>query len=200
MYPQQFQGQAFNPQGVWGAPSFGFGQNLNDVVNAIYRILPLLQTQGSQFGPQAGAFGFPQQFAHPGFGQTPISQWGHFTPQTGPFPGQVGAFGHPQFIPPATSLAEVVNVLSRILPVLQQTGLLSQPVMQGQPFPVGGLPGPIGPQGVLGFPQQHLAPQGISPEIVVAISRILPFLGTQTSPYFQTGLTGFGSTGSQFVQ
>lgn len=187
MYPQQLQGQAFTPQGYWGTPNPTFGQNPNDVVNLISRILPLLQLQQLH---QPTVFGFPQQFAPQAFGQpAPL-----FGSQLSPFSGQMGAFGHSQLAPQVTNLVEAVNVLARILPVLQQSGLLTQHGWNGQHHTMSQ------PGNAVGFPQQHFGAQGIHPEIVNAISRILPFLGTQTNPIFQTGISGFGPTVSPFIQ
>lgn len=191
MYPQ-FQGQAFPSQGVWGGAQFAqTGPNLSDVVNVISRILPLLQLQASQYTPQqAGGFGFPQQqFGSPQQQQFAPqgligSQIGHPGAQS---PFQTGAFGYPQSVPQQPNLLEVVNVLSRILPVLQQTAL-QQPHLWGQQ------------QGSMaGFPQQQFAGQGINPETVSVISRILPFLGTQMTPFAQTGATGPGFSGSPYT-
>jgi hypothetical protein len=176
MFPQQFQGQAFPTQGVWGNAQFApQGLNLNDVVNAIARILPLLQLQASQFVPQTQTGAFPQ-----GLVSNPLIQSG-LPFQASPWAGQPTQFGYTQFAPQATNLVDVVNVLSRVLPVLQQTSLLGQ---QGNVF---------------GFPQQHFATQGINPEIAGVISRILPFLGTQANPFFQTAGTGYGSHGNPYI-
>lgn len=197
MYPQQFQGQPFTPQGIWGNAQ----TNLNEVVNAISRILPLLQLQASQLTPHTGTFGFPQQhFAQQGlmqnqnpighsglpFGQQPFGQQPFGQQFSNPWAAQSNVFGNPQFGQSA-NLVEVVNVLSRILPVLQQTAMLAQSGVTGQ-------------QGnVFGLPQQHFAQQGIHPEIAGAISRILPFLGTQSNPFLQTGVAGFGSVGNPYI-
>jgi hypothetical protein len=183
MYPQ-YQGQAFAPQGIWGGAQFAqTGPNLNDVVNVISRILPLLQLQASQFTPQqTGGFGFPQQqFAPQGLIGSQIGHPGAISPF------QTGAFGYPQSVSQPPNLLEVVNVLSRILPVLQQTAL-QQPHLWGQQ------------QGSMaGFPQQQFAGQGINPETVSVISRILPFLGTQMTPFAQTGAQGSGFSGSPYT-
>lgn len=182
MFPQQYQGQAFNPQS-WGGTQFApQGLNLNDVVHVISRILPLLQLQGNQFAPQTSGFGFPQQFAPQGLFQNPMGQPGPLFPfQPTPWAGQSSAFGYPQFLPQGTNPVDIVNVLARVLPVLQQSGMTGQP---GAGF---------------GFPQQHFAAQGINPEIVNVISRIVPYLGTQTNPSFQTGVTGYGSHGNPYI-
>src|SRR5215470_12083396 len=123
MYPQTFQGQAFTPQGAWGSTQFApQGVNLNDVVNVISRILPLLQLQGSPFTPQTGAFGFPQQAGLQGPFTNPFGHSGVQLPfQANPFAGQGGGPGYSQFASQPTNLVDIVNVLTRVLPLLQQT-------------------------------------------------------------------------------
>jgi hypothetical protein len=148
MYPQQFQGQAYAPQGVWGNQQFApFTPNLNEVVSVISRLLPLLQSQGNPFTPQTNMFGFPQQFGSQGPMTNPIGHPGmQFPFQSAPWTTQGSPFGYSQFSQQTPNLVEIVNLLSRALPVLQQSGLLGQ---QASPF---------------GFPQQQFGPhQGIQP-------------------------------------
>jgi hypothetical protein len=221
MYPQQFQAP-FTSQGAWGTTPFAQqGLNLNDVVNVVSRILPLLQLQASQQTPQTGMFGLPQQFASQGqFNPTgqigsPF-QTGAVSPfQTGAGMGQGGGFGYQQSSPQGTNLLEIVNAVARVLPILQQHAL-QQPFGQGQqaqPFGLGqqfGQGQPFGQsqqfgqgqQGLglgMGLPQQQFGAQNINPEIVSVISRILPLLGSQVNPLSQTGVPGFGSLGNPYI-
>jgi hypothetical protein len=207
MYPQQFQAP-FTSQGAWGTTPFAQqGLNLNDVVNVVSRILPLLQLQASQQTPQTGMFGLPQQFASQGQ-FNPTGQIG--SPfQTGAGMGQGGGFGYQQSSPQGTNLLEIVNAVARVLPILQQHAL-QQPFGQGQQFGQGQLGQPFGQsqqfgqgqQGLglgMGLPQQQFGAQNINPEIVSVISRILPLLGSQVNPLSQTGVPGFGSLGNPYI-
>jgi len=156
---QQFFGQPFPSQNVWGNQPFQQpGINVAEIVNVLSRIAPLLQSQSNPFQPSPfSQFGQQTPFVSPHVLSTLLGQ---LTPylQT---PFMQGQFGQTPSIP-QNVIGSVLGQSSPYLP-FQQQGIY------GQQTP---------------FPQQ----QGVY-EIVNAIARILPVLQQQTQQPWGTGVT-----------
>jgi hypothetical protein len=199
MFPQQFQTSPFSQQGVfgatqpfasqgaWGAPQQFAPQGISfaDILNIATRILPLLSLQAGMGMPSQlqSSMGFPsqQQFAPQGLWGNLVGQLGPMLPfQTGANMPQGGGFGSGQFAPQGLNLIDIINTITRILPLLSQQAGAASPQSSG-----------------FGYPYQQFAPQGINPiDVINLIGRLLPYFGQQTSQSAGVSSAGPGGVGS----